>query len=1083
MTSHNPAPMNGPFELVDNVDYGNHEQALAWMAEHYAGPLSVATGYVGLEGLDTLAGIGQEREHPARLLIGAMPENLAGSVRETVAGRFEQSVSALRRERDFSAFPAARRAVLERVTGFFESDYAEVRRYVRRFLHGKAYVIGELSEAGSPVKPGAALVSSANLTQGGLVANLELGMVHYQPNVVAMALDWYQRLWDDALDFREELLELLRPPSLESDPQTVFLRALLELYQSDLDDAEVDLPDLHTLTAFQRDGLARAKRILDQHGGVLYADGVGMGKTEIGVQLIRECIRDRGQYALVISPAQLRDRLWDQRLSEENVRTTVVSYQQLAQDRQLIPRGGRPVLPVDKDSYRLVVIDEAHAYRNVDNTWYAALDRLMGGTPKKLLLLTATPVNNSLWDLHNLFLLFGRHDSAFSGEPLRISSLRKFFADAGASRTENLSEAKLFPLIDALTVRRDRAFIKDRYRNERFIDGTPVRFPEPELHERRYDLDNAHPGIVQAIYDGIDGLTMARYRLSAYRIDRQEESASEEALAGLIQSQLLKRFESSWYAALQTVNRMRDGNEVILRAIAERGVVPPPEVIRDLIGDSSGDDTFLSGDLIDEALSGSEGGISADKFNDQFLIDLQKDRDALSAMSMLLQDLTDAPDPKLDTLKEVMSATPSQKVAVFTAFQDTAAYIKEQIEGHPEVLGNREWTVVIGSETSADARTRELERFCPESVTDQPDFAPENGEVDVIISTDILSEGQNLQQAQAVLSFDMPWNPQRVVQRNGRIIRLRSPHDTAYLYTLLPKQGDLDRLLRLEAKLQAKIMAANASVGMETPVLADVETESQVYADLNTFVERLSSGDTTLLDEQDSSGESGSAFAGELFRSYLRRAAEEGEVDRLRNLPWGIGAAFVQRSPSLAEPAVFFACRTRSDERYWRMVSQSGDVLQRDDLPMLRLIDPQQQPGSPMPVGLDLEHLFTVAVADICAEHNALLDPETRFASLPASQRWALDVLRSPDSPSGVEFDQADQALSVGRNNLVRRELSELRREYEVGGMSVTDCVRRITEVVTQFGLRVVELPPVPEPITEGDLGVVCYQVVVPSRM
>ena len=550
--------IRGPYELVDNVDYGNHEQALAWLAEHYDGPLNAATGYVGLEGLDTLARIGQAREHPARLLIGAVPENLAGPVQETVVSRFEQSVSALSRERDFSAFPAARRVVLERVTGFLESDQIEVRRYVRRFLHGKAYVIGELNDTGSPVKPGAALVSSANLTQGGLVANLELGLVHYQPNVVAMALDWYQRLWDDALDFREELLALLRPPSLKSDPQTVFLRALLELYESDLDDG-ADLPDLHTLTSFQRDGLARAKRILNEHGGVLYADGVGMGKTEIGVQFIREYIRERGQHALVISPAQLRDRLWDERLSEENVRTTVVSYQQLAQDRQLVARGGRRILPVDKDSYRLVVIDEAHAYRNVGNTWYAALDRLMGGTSKKLLLLTATPVNNSLWDLHNLFLLFGRHDSAFSGEPLRISSLRKFFADAGATRTENLSDAKLFPLIDALTVRRDRAFIKDRYRNERFIDGTPVRFPEPELHERRYDLDSAHPGIVQSIYDGIDGLTMARYRLSAYRIDKQEESASEEALAGLIQSQLLKRFESSWYAALQTVSRMRNG--------------------------------------------------------------------------------------------------------------------------------------------------------------------------------------------------------------------------------------------------------------------------------------------------------------------------------------------------------------------------------------------------------------------------------------------------------------------------------------------------------------------------------------------
>ncbi len=427
--------------------------------------------------------------------------------------------------------------------------------------------------------------------------------------------------------------------------------------------------------------------------------------------------------------------------------------------------------------------------------------------------------------------------------------------------------------------------------------------------------------------------------------------------------------------------------------------------------------------------------------------------------------LENGTDPKPDALQDVMTATPSKKVAVFTAFQDTATYLKQCIERQPDLLGSREWTVAIGSETSADARTKELERFCPESVTGEQGFVPEGGEVDVILSIDILSEGQNLQQAQVVLSFDMPWNPQRVVQRNGRIIRLRSPHDTAYLYTLLPKQGDLDRLLKLEAKLQAKIMAANASVGMETPVLADVETESQVYADLTTFAERLASGDATLLDEQESGGEAGSAFAGELFRSYLRRAAEEGEIARLRGLPWGIGAAFVQRSPTLAEPAVFFACRTRKDERYWRIAGQSGKVLHREDLPMLRMIDPHEQPRCPIPDSLDLERLFTIAAADMCAAHNVLLDPETRFASLPASQRWALDVLRSPDAPAGEEYDEADQSLSVGRNNLVRRELSELRREYEGSGMSVTDCIRRIIEVVTRFGLRPVDAPRAPEPV------------------
>ena len=126
----------------------------------------------------------------------------------------------------------------------------------------------------------------------------------------------------------------------------------------------------------------------------------------------------------------------------------------------------------------------------------------------------------------------------------------------------------------------------------------------------------------------------------------------------------------------------------------------------------------------------------------------------------------------------------------------------------------------------------------------------------------------------------------------GELSGCVGPHDTAYLYTLLPKQGDLDRLLELEAKLQVKIMAANASVGMETPVLAAVDVESQVYADLSSFAERLARGDSTLLDEQESAGESGSAFAGELFRSHLRRAAEEGEVRRLESLPWGIGRRF-----------------------------------------------------------------------------------------------------------------------------------------------------------------------------------------------
>lgn len=1066
-------PSIGVYELVDNADYGKHGEALKWMARNYSGQLNVATGYVGLEGLDALAKISAERGENGRLLIGAepSPEGLVGPT-ETMSNRLEKSVAALKRERDLSAFPAARRAVLEHVSSFIRSDKVEVRRYERQFLHGKAYIIGEIDDAGPP-KPGAALVSSANLTAAGLFANLELGMVHYQPHVVEMALAWYQHLWDNAEDYKAKLLNMLLPPPLESDPLTVFLRALLELYEEFDEDQTPATYEHHTLTAFQKAGLDRAKRILKNHGGVLYADGVGMGKTEIGIEMVREHTQELGHHALIISPAQLRNSLWERRLREKNLPGKVVSYQELASDRQLSANSDKNVLMVNKDVYRLVVVDEAHVYRSADNTWYSALDRLMGGTKKSLLLLTATPVNNSLWDLHNLFLLFARHDGAFADKTPRIPSLRKFFDDAGASDLERLSETKLFPLVDALTVRRDRTFVEKEYPEEMLSGKVPVRFPKPELHERRYDLDKAYPGIVQNISTAIDSLTMARYRPSSYLLDEQKESGSEAALAGLIKSQMLKRFESSWHAALKTVRRMLASNAAMVLALEKMGAVPSSKIIKDLTGDG---DAWFDNDAIDLVLEDSDYWIPAEEFDEHLLPDVRKDVTILEDTITKLERLEGGSDPKLEAFRSIMADTPSEKVAIFTAFRDTAEYLRERIEADPGLVGGRKWISVIGSEASPDTRSNALARFCPESAGSRNVPRPPGDEVDALISTDILSEGQNLQQAQAVLSFDMPWNPQRVVQRNGRIIRLGSKHEKAYLYTLLPKQGDLDKLLQLEARIRAKIMAANAAVGMETPVLAGVSSESHIYNDLSKFMERLSSGDATLLDDEEAGG---SAFAGEMFRSHLQRAAAEGEIKRLRGLPWGIGAAFVRASPDLAEPAVFFACRTRSDERYWRMVSKSGKMLYRDDLPMLRTIDPQDRPGVPVPADLDLEGLFVAAAADICDRHNSQI--EGRSATLPASQRWALGILRSPDAPDGQKYDDADSALSVGRNASVKRKLSKLRQEYVEGGLDLAKCAEQIAEVVTTFGLQPVKEPEAAKPISADDIGVVCYQVVLPS--
>src|SRR5439155_25655404 len=153
------------------------------------------------------------------------------------------------------------------------------------------------------------------------------------------------------------------------------------------------------------------------------------------------------------------------------------------------------------------------------------------------------------------------------------------------------------------------------------------------------------------------------------------------------------------------------------------------------------------------------------------------DRELFARIRDRLTGLDAATDPKLALLRRLIEASPSQKIAVFASFGDTIAYLDQHLTAG---FAGRERIVVIGSQTDPDSRSAALARFCPRTVV-RPDYVPPDGEVDLLLSTDVLSEGQNLQQAGAVISYDMPWNPQRVVQRNGRVIRLKSEHDEVHL--------------------------------------------------------------------------------------------------------------------------------------------------------------------------------------------------------------------------------------------------------------------------------------------------------------
>ena len=1077
------AVSGGQPELVDNGERYEHAEALAWLASRFPRPLRVATGYVNLGGLAELAALEGPAERPVLLLLGAAPAPGLGDetpVHEGLeAGRlFDVTLQRMVAERDFDRFPPSRRLrTLQKVDDLISDDRVQVRRYTPEFLHGKAYLFAD--DPGTPdPEAGAALVSSANLTSAGLHRNRELGLVHYQPNIVTQAVDWFEELWDVAKDFKDDLRERLFPAIPEYTPQQIFLRMLLEFYGNEL--PEEPTGDRDGLARFQRDGYRRARRIVEELGGVIYADGVGTGKTYIGVEFVEEYARREGKHVLVIAPAQLRDKTWQRALTRANLPGEVISFQELAEDEQLAradTRRRRQVLKLNKDVYRLIIVDEAHAFRSADTTYYHALNRLLGGAKKDLVLLTATPVNNALWDLYHQIMLFARHEGAFD-RPLGIAELRAFFRDAGANNQDLLAPTKLFPLIDSVAVRRDRNFLQRHYPDDTFPDGTPVRFPEPRLDERRYDLDEAYPGAFQRIVDVIDGLTMARYKPSAYLAKNPRVDGGQEAFVGLIRSGMLKRFESSVEAARATAGRMFGMHETLIATCREHGVVPSMESLRDLYASVREDE--VTPEAVESVLEDDEGARPADDFTDAFLDDLVRDRDALRTMLTDLDALAERDDPKLTALVELLQACPAKKVAIFTSYGDTARYLRDHLQTEENDRGGREMVSVIGDESDADSRQTLMERFCPTSVTGDADFQPPDGEVDLLLATDVISEGQNLQQAQAVISYDMPWNPQRVVQRNGRVIRLKSEFDEVFLYTLLPVPGELEDLLRLEAKLRSKIRAANASVGMESQVLAAIDSEERAFADLEAFANRLADGDPTLLDEGE--GRESGSLAGEEYRARLSRAQEEGQLDDLQNIPWGVGSAFVTRTAreGVTLPVVVFAARDRRGKRHWRGVDAKSVVLDQD-LVLLQLADPGIASRVDAQDAVDFEEAWRIAADDICKAHNAELDPASRTPQLLASQRWALELLRDPSLPDQEDFERADAALSVPRDRSVLRALSVIRKKLEAEERTPLDAAQEVTRtVLVVFGLRAPDTSEAPEPytLTLEDLGVVAYQAV-----
>lgn len=1071
--------------------------------------LCIASGYFNPDGYALIAEA-LERVPKVRLLLGAEPEAPDRQLRrldpEVGPERAERArvrnalvghLRSIEEDRDLLGFESGADAKARRLVKWLDSGRVEVRRLERRFLHGKCFLIATHEHG--------VLAGSSNFTYAGLARNAELNLGQYQPTAVQKVEEWFEEHWADAVQF--ELRDIYAERYLPHNPYVVYLRMLYERYGDELmaEAADERRIGIH-LTSFQKDGVWRSKRILRRHGGVLIADGVGLGKSFIAGELMREAVVERRQRVLLVAPAALRDGPWRTFLDRHQLGIRCVSFEELSNDRQLNPDGTGSHLAFDIDDYAMIVIDEAHAYRNPDTTRAGVLRRLTAGTPAKdVVMLTATPVNNSLWDLYYLVSYFVRNDAAFADAG--IPSLRDQFAQAMAEDPEDLTPERLFTLLDSVAVRRTRHFVKRYYPGDSItVDGAQlvIRFPDPRVRKVTYDLDGVIPGFFEEFaaaldYEDASGaggdgarasdggpLTLARYVPSRYQRDGGQADYREVQLAGLLRSGLLKRFESSAYAFARTCRKMASSHQAFLDLLAT-GHVASGEALNEWIATDSDD--------VDDALGPPRDAEPASRFHaDRLRGDIEHDRALLLRFAERAEAIDRSHDPKLarlvEKLREIAAEAAEEgigeedtrnkrKVIVFTYYADTVKWIVEHLE---KVVEEDEGLACYRGRIATvtgqgGGRLDALFGFAPRSMEAPP--ASDENRYDILVSTDVLAEGVNLQQARHIVNYDLPWNPMRLVQRHGRIDRIGSLHDEVWLRCFFPDR-QLDALLGLEERLHRKIAQAAATIGVEDEVIPGSRVSGHSFAETREEIDRLRQEDPELFE---SGGERKGAYSGEEYRQELRAAMQDPTLaEQIRRLPWGSGTGRVRAG---AEPGFVFCARVADHPRPKFAFVSYGDpsapTVSENELTCLAAAHSTadtERHLSPEMHGLAYE-AWAAARSRLYQSWLESTDPRNLQPRVPKAMREAIALLTTnppPEQPQ-AEIERTIRSLQGAYGPRDQRTIREAMRASD----SPVEAAEAVITAVRELRL---EPPRPPEPlpvIAEDDVHVVCWMAIVPE--
>ncbi len=862
---------------------------------------------------------------------------------------------------------------------------AEIRSLTRsNLLHGKMYHT-------SLARIDDAIIGSSNFTVKGLGLgtnnNIELNLEVNDRRDQVDLKNWFDEIWEDGelvTDVKDEVLSYLGQLYENHAPEFIYYKTLFHLFEKYLTDQEqeelraeqshlVDTVIWNMLYDFQKDGVKGAINKILTHGGCIIADSVGLGKTFEALAIIKY-FELRNHRVLVLCPKKLREN-WTNFLAQNNSELnpllkdrfsyTVLSHTDLSRDKGF--SGDINLETVNWGNYDLVVIDESHNFRNnapgkkdeegylIRKSRYQRLmeDIVQNGVKTRVLMLSATPVNNSLQDLRNqIYFISENEDDAFHPF-MGILSIKDTLAVAQRAFTrwaerkegrntrtllENLSSS-LFKLLDELTIARSRKHLQRHYSAGMERIG---HFP------RRLKPISLSPGIdSEGMFPSYDKLNeeITQYQLSLFNPfkyvleefkgiyeDRAfpnfSQADREYYLIAMMRVNFLKRLESSVHSFTltmeRTIRKIRELESRILEYEKYRSEQPELETADP--ADVDPDDE----ELVPESYIGKKLKFRLDHLDlNSWKKDLERDTQQLHVLYLFARDVTPERDAKLAQLKRTLEdrcRNPSRtkkgienrKVIVFTAFADTAEYIYTNLKDWiRKDLGLHVAMVSGGVKKNQTTYGRSdfhhiLTHFSPLSKNrDKMPGMPKESEIDVLIATDCISEGQNLQDCDFLINYDIHWNPVRIIQRFGRIDRIGSISETVHMVNFWPTDN-LDNYIRLKTRVEARMALVDITATGEDNLLdrvKDIVEDELTYRDkqllrlreevldLEDFEENISLTDFNLED----------------FRADLMRYVEANRK-QLEESPLGLYAV-VPTHPDypVIQPGVIFCLKQRGD--------------------------------------------------------------------------------------------------------------------------------------------------------------------------